>query len=89
MLMVACDVNPQKFGHRRAWINLELQCFLACIVVLMVLLAFKARICGGGKEIGSSVLGCLDCCKNKEEKPSAEEVTADNVNAVAKDTGVM
>ena len=84
--MVACEANPQKFGHRRAWINIEIQCFWACITALMVLLAFKARLCGGGKEIGQQLLGCVNCCKSKEK--TAEDKN-DEMNAVAKDTGVM
>lgn len=91
MLMVACGVDPQTFAHRRAWLMLEMQCFWTCIGVLMVLLAFKARLCGGGEEIGTKILDGLNCCTKgvKVEDGEANDDGNAAIDAIAKDTGVM
>jgi hypothetical protein len=53
----------------------------------LIILAFKARLCGGGKEIGQQLLGCLNFCSKSKEKTAEDK--NDEMNAVSKDTGVM
>jgi hypothetical protein len=91
MIMNACRVDPIHFSHRRAWILLDIFAFWWNIGTLIILLAFRLRLCGGGIELEKSFGNVFSyCCRKcKKENESGFMKPVDEDGEVLTDAGAM